>query len=171
MTTPGSGAISLWNINQEIGNGSNAISLDWLRGNTKDGIKDLNSSRNRAWYQRNVDGNCNNGNCATNCNCGFGQCICAVPGACGVEADCIGGNCYGNCPACGFGTAVCNNCNCNNCTACYNINCANCDARAWMQGNCNCACTYNCSPTGTVSYNCGNCACLCQCGGNCACGG
>lgn len=171
MVTPASGAISLWNINAEIGNGSNAISLNWLRSNTKDGIKDLNSSRSRAWYQKTNAGNCNNGNCATNCNCGFGQCVCAVPNNCGVEADCIGGNCYGNCAACGFGTAVCNNCNCNNCTACYNINCANCDARAWLQGNCNCACTYNCSPSGTVSYNCGNCACLCQCGGNCACGG
>jgi hypothetical protein len=59
------------------------------------------------------------------------------------------------------------NCNCsvvggniqcyvtNNCVA---INCANCDAQKWLQTNCNCACTYNCtSNQNCFTYNC-NCS-------------
>lgn len=165
MTTPASGAISLSNINTEVGAASNTNrSLDWVKTNTKDAVAALGSVYNRAWYQKNNAGNCNNGNCTSNCNCGFSQCNCACKP--NVNADCWGHN-YGNCPA---GGAVCLNCNCSNCTACTAVNCTNCDARAWLQSNCNCACTYNCNITGGVSYNCGNCACLCineDC--NCAC--
>ena len=123
MTTPYWGnTISIQDVNNEIGNGSNQLGMDWVRDNTKDGVTDLNSIHDRAWYQRNVDGNCDNGNCTSNCNCGN---IC--------------------------------------CTDCYiagPVDCANCDGRAWLQGNCNCACTYNCY-TGNVSYNC-NCNCRCN---------
>jgi hypothetical protein len=125
MTLPASGAISFSNFNTEVGWASNANqSLDWIRTNTKSGQQSnsLNGYYSKAWYQRNVDGNCNNGNCATaNGNC----------------------NCSGNVSY-----------NCYNCTA---VNCANCDSRAWLQNNCNCACTYNCNSVAWVT-NC-NCAC------------
>ena len=42
------------------------------------------------------------------------------------------------------------------------VNCANCDAQAWLQGNCNCACTYNCTQKADQYYNC-NCNCNCNC--------
>ena len=122
MTLP-SGQIGISDLNNEVGSAVNQLS--WVKSYTKDSISDMNNMHNRAWYARNVDGNCNNGNCACDCNCG--------------------------------------NINCNNCTNCYNINCANCDGQAWLQGNCNCACTYNCDITGTVSFNC-NCDCtFCAC--------
>ena len=70
----------------------------------------------------------------------------------------------------------CNNANCTQgtlancgniqCVNCYNttINCVNCDgATSYLQSNCNCACTYNCT-SNTVSYNC-DCACACDCTG------
>ena len=57
------------------------------------------------------------------------------------------------------------NCNCNcgniqcNATAnCTNIQCVNCDSTSYLQANCNCACTYNCtSDQNCYSYNC-NCS-------------
>lgn len=55
------------------------------------------------------------------------------------------------------------NCNCGNvnCSAtanCTNINCVNCDTQSWLQTNCNCACTYNCTNNqNCFSYNC-NCS-------------
>lgn len=69
------------------------------------------------------------------------------------------GNCNdGNCNC----TANCGDSNCTQCFANGNINCVNCDAGvAYLQGNCNCACTYNCVAT-PASYNC-NCGVLCVC--------
>lgn len=69
-------------------------------------------------------------------------------------------NVDGNC-----NNANINNCNCNsgniNCSAtanCVNINCANCDTQEFLQSNCNCACTYNCtSNQNCFTYNC-NCS-------------
>jgi hypothetical protein len=71
----------------------------------------------------------------------------------------------------------CSNGNCVNCTTdcnCGNIGPTNCsttpladcivaDSRAWLQNNCNCACSFNCDQV-TYSYNC-NCACpwICAC--------
>jgi hypothetical protein len=55
------------------------------------------------------------------------------------------------------------NCNCGNvnCSAtanCAGINCTNCDTQPWLQTNCNCACTYNCTNNqNCFSYNC-NCS-------------
>ena len=55
------------------------------------------------------------------------------------------------------------NCNCGNinCYAtanCTTINCTNCDNQQWLQTNCNCACTYNCTNNqNCFSYNC-NCS-------------
>ena len=124
MTLPASGAITYVDVNNETGNASTrSFGMNWVRDYaTKDGIKDLNSLHDRAWYQRNQDGNCNNGNCTSDCNCG--------------------------------------NVNCVDCYIAGGVDCANCDSRAYLQGNCNCACTYNCT-TGQVSYNC-NCNCNCE---------
>jgi len=59
-----------------------------------------------------------------------------------------------------------NNCNCGNiqCTNCFisgTTNCTNCQPQAYLQTNCNCACTYNCVTSATATYNC-NCACNCS---------
>jgi hypothetical protein len=124
MTLQGSGQIGFSDVSNETG-GAFSNRMSWIQAYTKDGVTSLGGLYNRAWYARNVDGNCNNGNCACDCNCG--------------------------------------NINCNNCTNCYNINCTNCDGQNWLQGNCNCACTYNCDVAGTVSFNC-NCDCtFCAC--------
>ena len=69
------------------------------------------------------------------------------------------GNCNnGNCSNC------CANCNCGaiafNCYVSGNVNCVNCDSRAWLQTNCNCACTYNGSQTACVCTNCYDCSCF-----------
>jgi hypothetical protein len=69
-----------------------------------------------------------------------------------TQGVCNNGNCSYNCN--------CGNIQCTNCTNCNAINCANCQPQAYLQTNCNCACTYNCS-TNQVSYNC-NCACNCS---------
>ena len=69
-----------------------------------------------------------------------------------TQGNCNNGNCSYNCN--------CGNIQCTNCTNCNAINCANCQPQSYLQTNCNCACTYNCS-TNQVSYNC-NCACNCS---------
>ena len=124
MTLPSSGPLSINDVNNETGRGSGASTgIDWIRNNTKDNATSLSQLYGRAWYQRNTDGNCSNGNCTGNCNCG--------------------------------------NIQCNNCTISGGVNCANCDGRPWLQGDCNCACGYNCT-TAETSYNC-NCDCACAC--------
>jgi hypothetical protein len=56
MTTPVTGPISFSDITSARGAGGPTIAnMDWLRTNTKDGIKDLNSARNRQWYQAYAD--------------------------------------------------------------------------------------------------------------------
>ncbi|WP_144106894.1 hypothetical protein [Paraburkholderia sp. BCC1886] len=119
MTLQSSGVISMSDINTEIGGA--ADSLLWVEQNTKDAVANFASLYGRAWYQSTTGGNCANGNCTANCNCG--------------------------------------NIQCTNCTVSA-INCTNCDARAWLQANCNCACTYNCTAN-AVTYNCN-----CDCGGD-----
>lgn len=69
-----------------------------------------------------------------------------------TQGNCANGNCTSNCN--------CGNIQCNNCLISGTVNCANCDAQSWLQTNCNCACTYNCT-TSQTSYNC-NCACNCS---------
>lgn len=67
-------------------------------------------------------------------------------------ANCANGNCTSNCN--------CGNIQCNNCLITGSVNCGNCDSQAWLQNNCNCACTYNCTRAETT-YAC-NCACNCS---------
>ena len=69
-----------------------------------------------------------------------------------TAGNCSNGNCTSNCN--------CGNIQCNNCLIAGTVNCTNCDAQNWLQTNCNCACTYNCT-TSATSYNC-NCACNCS---------
>lgn len=64
--------------------------------------------------------------------------------------NCNNGNCTNNCN--------CGNIQCQNCFISGTVNCANCDSQAWLQANCNCACTYNCTFTTTATYNC---ECVC----------
>lgn len=125
MTLPPSGAISIGAVNVEIGRPAAYTSdLGFLNGLLLSPASpaNLGAFYNKAYFQNNTQGNCNNGNCAYNCNCG--------------------------------------NIQCTNCTNCSAINCANCQGQAYLQNNCNCACTYNCDIQ-PVSYNC-NCACNCS---------
>ena len=69
-----------------------------------------------------------------------------------TQGNCSNGNCTSNCN--------CGNIQCNNCLISGGVNCTNCDAQNWLQTNCNCACTYNCT-TSETSFNC-NCACNCS---------
>lgn len=70
------------------------------------------------------------------------------------SGNCGNGNCTNACN--------CGNKNCNNCLISGTTNCVNCDAKAFIQPNCNCACTYNCT-TSQTSFNC-DCQCwICAC--------
>jgi hypothetical protein len=128
MTLPASGQIGISDVSTEIGQATNfSTSLNFLNGLIRSDQRPANPSLtafySKTYFQNNNEGNCANGNCTNNCNCGN-----------------IGGaNCFIN------GT----------------VNCANCDSQAWLQNNCNCACTYNCTFAATASYNC-NCACNCS---------
>lgn len=125
-------------VDSEIGWAANsAIDMNWVKGNSKDALANLGGVLNRAWYQNNTAGNCNNGNC----NCTTHNFVYTT---------------YNYTTVCNCATVG----NCVNCANCSAVNCANCDSRAWLQGNCNCACTYNCNPTGTYTNNC-NCDCAC----------
>lgn len=124
MTLPSSGPITINDVNIETGRGDGtATGIDWIKDNTKDNATSLTQLYGRAYYLRNVDGNCDNGNCTGNCNCG--------------------------------------NIQCNNCVISGTVNCTNCDGQPFLQSDCNCACTYNCT-TAETSYNC-NCDCACAC--------
>jgi hypothetical protein len=125
MTLPASGPISIGAINVEIGQASTFTEdLAFLNGLllAPASPANLGAFYSKAYFQDTMAGNCNNGNCAYNCNCG--------------------------------------NIQCTNCTNCSTINCANCQPQAYLQTNCNCACTYNCDFS-AVTYNC-NCACNCS---------
>jgi len=69
------------------------------------------------------------------------------------QGNCDNGNCTNNCN--------CGNIQCTNCFISGTTNCLNCQPQAYLQTNCNCACTYNCETSPTATYNC-NCACNCS---------
>lgn len=132
MTLPASGQISMSTFNTEMGQGATySSSLGWINDNTKSGQRpgtpNMGGYYNKAWYLRNNDGNCNNGNCTSNCNCGNIQCT----------------NCYiasgVNCVNCDSRNWLQNNCNCA-CT--YNCN------TGQVSYNCNCACDCACGGNG-----------------------
>jgi hypothetical protein len=127
MTTP-SGQIGINDINTEVGLSSTYSSdLNFLNGKIKPSIRptapNMASFQSKTYFQNTTEGNCNNGNCQNNCNCGN-----------------IGGdNCFIN----------------------GGVNCANCDDQSYLQSNCNCACSYNCTYTNSASHAC-NCTCACS---------
>lgn len=127
MTLPASGQIAQSDINVEIGQASTYSSNlsflnDLIVTAQRPASPNMAGFYSKAYFQNNTAGNCDNGNCTSNCNCG--------------------------------------NIQCNNCLIAGTVNCTNCDAQNWLQTNCNCACTYNCT-TSQTSYNC-NCACNCS---------
>lgn len=123
MTLPASGAISIANVNNEVGLPTTySTSLSWISGNTKGGYTNMNSLHGLAWYQKNNSGACNNGNCTNNncaCNCN-GDCFdCFISG----RADCV------NCDGRAYLQANCNcDCACGPACTChdYNCNCGDC---------------------------------------------
>lgn len=106
MPTPSSGEIGFYNINMEVNSGAPTAPRDmaWVKANTKDAISNLNSARNRSYFQLNGAARtsfawsdnrkgkvstCNCSNCVlaqcrdarawlqTNCNCNCsGNCNC-----------------------------------------------------------------------------------------------
>ena len=127
MTLPASGPISNADINVEIGRAATfSSSLQFLNNQIvtaqRPATPAMSNFYNKAFFQNTTQGNCNNGNCTSNCNCG--------------------------------------NIQCNNCVISGGVNCTNCDGDNFLQTNCNCACSYNCT-TAETSYNC-NCACNCS---------
>ena len=118
---------SLSAVDTEIGWAANSsIDMNWVRSNTTDGLTNLGGVNGRAWYQNNSWGaNCSNGNC--NCNC---QTIGVFVSQCNTT------NCNYNC---GSKTAYAN------CMLVANAACGNCQSRYYLQGNCNCACSYQCN--------------------------
>lgn len=132
MTLPASGQITFNDINVEHGrSGTTAnTTLDYLNGLIKASQRPANPNmdafHNKAYYQRNADGNCNNGNAgACNCNCGGGG---GTPINCN---NCVNCNAI-NCVNCDTQSWFQTNCNCA-CTYNCNVNSVSYD--------CDCACS------------------------------
>ena len=122
MTLPSSGQIALSDVSAETGQTS--PSLSWVKSNTKDSVSDMGSLYGRTYYQNNNAGNCDNGNCTNNCNCGnIGGDNCFISG----PVDCS------NCDSQAW---LQSNCNCN-CTY-------NCNYSATASHNCRCNCNCDC---------------------------
>ena len=79
MTLPSSGAIAFSDVNTEIGQASTYSSnLNFLNNlivaGQRPGTPNMGGFYSKAYFQNNTQGNCNNGNCTTNCNCGNINC-------------------------------------------------------------------------------------------------
>jgi hypothetical protein len=126
-TTPSSGQIKFSDLNKALQiSAGTSLALSWVKGKQKAPTDNIAGAYGEDYFQRNIDGNCDNGNCTN------------LP-------DATGGGVY----------------NCTNCKITGTVNCTNCDTQAYLQTNCNCACSYNCTQ-GTILQNC-NCNCLCHC--------
>ena len=128
MTLP-SGQISIANINTEIGrSASYSEDLNFLNGlirsDQRPASPNFNSFKDKAYYQRNQDGNCNNTNCASGASSGNKQCV-----NCSLTAI--------NCANCDTQNWLQANCNC----ACT----YNCDQHTDQGFNCNCDCSLVCA--------------------------
>ena len=87
-------------------------------------INDLDTIHGLAYYQNNTTGDCNNGNCTSNCNCGDHNCSnCLISGTV-------------DCSNCDSQSYLQPNCNCN-CT--YNC------TTSQTSINCNCNCSFICA--------------------------
>lgn len=123
MTITGGGPINESDVNVEIGRPANADApLSFLNDHIKPSIRPypprLSAFYGLTYFQNTTEGNCNNGNCTSNCNCGNIQCTnCYIAsGVACVNCDPqpflqTGGNC-----ACDY--------NCNTGEVSYNCNCA-----------------------------------------------
>jgi hypothetical protein len=123
MTLQSSGQIAISDVSTELGLGPTySSSLGFLNGYLKSPASPPNMTAfyGTTYYQNNTAGNCNNGNCSNNCNCGnIGDANCFIIGNV-------------NCANCDGQAYLQANCNC----ACT-YNCANCSGGSH---NCNCAC-------------------------------
>lgn len=129
MTTPNNTTIGVSNVNSELGRAADSqADFSWLNGYIKDTQRpaspNLAGFWDKAYYQRNMDGNCtNNGaNCDYNCNCNCGNIQCNNCSNCDTV----------NCTNCDTQSWLQSNCNCN-CT--YNCNS---NKNCWSY-NCNCS--------------------------------
>lgn len=127
MTITAGPQIGFSDINQEVyGTASYSSDLNFLNNlivpSQRPGTPALTNFYSKAYFQNNTQGNCNNGNCTSNCNCGNIQCNnCLISGTV-------------NCTNCDSQNWLQSNCNC----ACT----YNCTTTV-TKYNCNCAC--NCS--------------------------
>jgi hypothetical protein len=132
MTITSGPAIKLTDVAAEGGQ-SYSSSLNFLHNLIKPAQRPstpkLSNFYNKAYYQRNADGNCNNGNCTSNCNCGNIQCNnCLITGTVNC-ANCDGQNWYQtncNCACtynCNYGPTSYNcNCDCSCCVVATELN-------------------------------------------------
>jgi len=136
MTTPATGAISLNDVKTETASATGASpSMSWVKDNTR-----------RTVGTAVIAGSTDVKDLDTVHNKAWYQS--------NMAGNCSNGNCTNNCN--------CGNKNCGNCLISGTVNCTNCDTQNFLQPNCNCACTYNCTTSGTT-INC-NCACwICAC--------
>lgn len=124
MTLPASGAIAISNFNTELGQvATYSGSMSWIKGLTKAAqvSNSFNGYYSKAYYQRNADGNCNNGNCTT-----------------------AAGNCTFQCTNCTVSVINCANCDAqkwlqNNCNCACTYNCT-LNTNVLYDCNCNCNC-------------------------------
>lgn len=172
MTLPWSGPISLMSVNAEIGNGSGAMSLAWVRDHSYYAYRDLNSIHGLTWFQavssqnnvgRNTDqtvSNCGN-------NCGGRQHLnptqSAYPYDCrynpGGHPEWIGFD--GRAGYGGDGGLT----DCNPFTSTNCDQCGYASGPAMLQKNCNCNCNcWNCNCYYT-NCNCANCWDCCDSSG------
>jgi hypothetical protein len=131
MTLQSTGPLSLRDISLETGNQPEySASLQWVKTSTKPPLRQpgdtssINNVYGYAYYQKNNEGNCSNGNCTANCNCGNIQCTnCQIIGSV-------------NCTNCDNQSYLQPNCNC----ACT-YNCVQTE----ISYNCACACACACA--------------------------
>lgn len=132
MTLPTSGTIAASDFRTEMLRAGQSIDMSWVAANTKTGqvpsINAMNGYYNKSYYQRNMDGNCNNGNCAT--AQGTAACWDSVCTNCS--------NCYNcaavNCTNCDTQKWLQSNCNC---STGYNCNSYQYADIGWNCANCN----------------------------------
>lgn len=129
MTLPSSGQLSISQVNQEIGqSASYSSSLSFLNNLIVSGQRPAQPNMagfySKAYYQRNMDGNCNNGNCGTASSSGNKQCQ-----NCTLSA-------LSNCTNCDSQQWLQSDCNC----ACT----YNCTQNSNQSYNCDCDCACNC---------------------------
>lgn len=125
MTITSGPQIKVSDVSVEIGQSSSySTSLSFLNGKIKPSqrpsTKKLSDFYDKAYFQNTTEGNCNNGNCTSNCNCGNIQCT-----------NCVITNTI-NCTNCDDQQWLQTNCNC----ACT----YNCDYGP-VSYNCNCDCS------------------------------